>query len=240
MPCASSFPRMPEWVQLHNGVSSHQLQAVTAHLFRYGQPEANFRWVGPTGLVPDATGLVPDEEDQEEEEEEEAPRSRLFEGLPVDSTPRAARPNRAAPSRARSTPVSMSATQHRVAIQTPTPGDRQFGEANGQSSTRHPPSKSSRRRTVPPDTGSSTSYSRSTSQSRGGNESDDDLASVTSATSIPEKAPPSVEEAKMTKKQKDKLLKNHLVKSKPKVVAAVEQVAVAQVAMDGASAVGEV
>jgi hypothetical protein len=44
----------------------------------------------------------------------------------------------------------------------------------------------------------------------------------------------------MTKKQKDKLLKNHLVKSKPKVVAAVEQVAVAQVAMDGASAVGEV
>jgi hypothetical protein len=93
---------------------------------------------------------------------------------------------------------------------------------------------------VPPDTGSSTSYSRSKSQSRGGNESDDDLASVTSATSIPEKAPPSVEEAKMTKKQKDKLLKNHLVKSKPKVVAAVEQVAVAQVAMDGASAVGEV
>jgi len=137
-------------------------------------------------------------------------------------------------------PVSMSATQHRVAIQTPTPGDRQFGEANGQSSTRHPPSKSSRRRTVPPDTGSSTSYSRSTSQSRGGNESDDDLASVTSATSIPEQAPPSVEEARMTKKQKDKLLKNHLVKSKPKVVAAVEQVAVAQVAMDGASAVGEV
>ena len=64
---------MPEWVQLHNGVSSHQLQAVTAHLFRYGQPEPDFRWAGPTGLVPE----------EEEEEEQEAPKSRLFEGLPV-------------------------------------------------------------------------------------------------------------------------------------------------------------
>ena len=232
MPWASSFPRMPEWVQLHNGVLSHQLQAVTAHLFRYGQPEPDFRWSGPTGLDPD-----------EEEEEEEAPRSRLFEGLPVDSTPRAARSSRAAPSRARSTPISMSTTQPRVAIQTLTPGDRQFGEAPGQSSTRYsgpPPSKSSLRRSVPLDTGGSNSYSRSTSQLRGGNESDDDIASVTSATSIPEKAPPSVEEARMTKRQKERLLDNDLVKSKPKVVAAVKQVFVAPVAVDGATAVGEV
>jgi len=75
---------------------------------------------------------------------------------------------------------------------------------------------------------------------RGGNESDDDIASVTSATSIPEKAPPSVEEARMTKRQKEKLLDNDLVKSKPKVVAAVKQVFVAPVAVDGATAVGEV
>ena len=123
MPYASSFPRMPEWVQLHNGVSSHQLQAVTAHLFRYGQPEANFRWVGPTGLVPDATGLVPDDA---EEEEEEAPRSRLFEGLPVDSTPRAARPNRAAPSRARSRAASIHVCN---------PAPRCYSDANPRGQT---------------------------------------------------------------------------------------------------------
>jgi len=33
MPYSGSVPRMPEWVQLNNGGLSHQLQAVTAHLW---------------------------------------------------------------------------------------------------------------------------------------------------------------------------------------------------------------
>ena len=44
----------------------------------------------------------------------------------------------------------------------------------------------------------------------------------------------------MTERQRDKLLKNHLVKAKLKVVTAVKQVFEAKVATDGASAVGEV
>ena len=81
-------------------------------------------------------------------------------------------------------------------------------------------------RTVLPDTGGSNSYSRST---KGGNGSDDDLASVTSTTSTSEQAPPSVESARMTERQRDKLLKNHLVKAKLKVVTAVKQVFEAKV-----------
>ena len=44
----------------------------------------------------------------------------------------------------------------------------------------------------------------------------------------------------MTERQRRKLLKNHLVKAKLKVVTAVKQVFEAKVATDGASAVGEV
>ena len=65
---------MPEWVQLLHGVPGQYLHAVTAHLFKHGQPEPDFQWIRGYQTGPD-------------EEKDDDSFESMFEGLVPTVTP---------------------------------------------------------------------------------------------------------------------------------------------------------
>ena len=69
-------PLMPEWVQLLHGVPGQYLHAVTAHLFKHGQPEPDFQWIRGYQTGPD-------------EEKDDDSFESMFEGLVPTVTPAA-------------------------------------------------------------------------------------------------------------------------------------------------------
>ena len=231
-------PIMPEWLALSLGFLPQFVQKVTEYLFLHGHPEPDFRQAdsepststgGPPSLFEGLTGSMPSPVPTASGRPSPLGRGTPARGATsasADTEPASARPAFSAP------------RPNRVMLSTPGPSAGAGEETSGQQPQLHSRKSSLKSR---PRHHSGSPYNGSEPPSSDENETDEnsDLASSV-ASEYNQDSVSIIESGRLSEKQLRRLLDNKTLQIKTQVVTALNLVAKAPVASDGAQSAGEV